>query len=70
MELEDAVTNLFQQTTNLLDVFIRLRDDVGDQIEVAVVSSENDARQLLVDMATIMISSQTLMVQLIARQTT
>jgi hypothetical protein len=70
MELEDAVTNLFQQTTNLLDVCIRLRNDVGEQIEVAVVSSENEARQPLVDMATNMISSQTLMVQLIARQTT
>jgi hypothetical protein len=69
MSIEDSVTNLSQQTSNLLDVVLRLRDDVGEQINVAVVNSENAAVQPLVNMATNLISSQTLLIQLISRQT-
>jgi len=70
MNLADDVTNLTQQTTNLLNVFLTQRDNVGEQIKVAVSDSENAAQEPLVSMAVNLIDTQVLLVQLLSRQNT
>jgi hypothetical protein len=67
MAIEDSVIHMTQQTSNLLDVFLKQRDNVGDQIKVAVAESENAALTPLVGMATNLIDTQTLLVQFIVR---
>jgi len=70
MSLEDDVTNLTQQTTNLLNVFLTQKENVGNQIKVAVAESENAAQEPLISMAVNLIDTQVMLVQLLSRQST
>lgn len=63
--LEDTVSNLSQQVTDLLDTFILQRSTVETRIETAVAASENAAQVPLVNMATNLVLTQALLVTLI-----
>ena len=67
MTVETALADLTQQTTDLLAVCTDLKDDTAQQIVDAVIISENAALIPLVSMASNLIDTQTLVVQLITR---
>jgi hypothetical protein len=67
MTVESALTTLTQETTALIETCTVLKDDVDDRITAAVIVSENAAQIPLVSMASQMIDTQTLVVQLITR---
>jgi hypothetical protein len=65
--LEAEVDELAQQTTNLLDSVLAQKSAVDGIIAAAVLTSVNAAQIPLVSMASHMIDTQTLVVQLITR---
>ncbi len=67
MTVETALDALTLQTTELLDVCTDLKDATAQQIIDAVAVSENAAQIPLVTVATNLIDTQTLVVQLITR---
>jgi|TARA_R110000851_G_scaffold331060_1_gene504700 hypothetical protein len=67
MTVETALDALTLQTTELLDVCTDLKDATAQQIVDAVAVSENAAQIPLVTVATNLIDTQTLVVQLITR---
>jgi hypothetical protein len=67
MTVETALDALTLQTTELLDVCTDLKDATEQQIIDAVAVSENAAQIPLVTVATNLIDTQTLVVQLITR---
>jgi hypothetical protein len=68
MTIETEVANLAQQTTDLLDACLAQVTVVQTSIDDAVALSENAAQIPLVNMAANLIDTQTLVVQLIARE--
>ena len=68
MTVETAIDALTSQTTELLDICTDLKDAATQQIVDAVTVSENAAQIPLVNMAANLIDTQTLVVQLIARE--
>lgn len=67
MSTLDAITNLTQQTTDLLEVFLQQVDVVDQKIEDAVIVSENAAIVPLLTVATNLLNTQALLVTFIAR---
>lgn len=67
MSLEAAVDALTVQTAGLLEVCVALRSDTSQLIAAAVAVSENAAQIPLVQMATNLITTNTLLVTYIAR---
>jgi hypothetical protein len=65
MTVETALADLTLQTTDLLAVCTDLKDATAQQIIDAVAVSENAAQIPLVTVATNLIDTQTLVVQLI-----
>jgi hypothetical protein len=64
--LEAAVSDLTSQTTTLIDIASSIIDDASDNVEAAVLASENAAQVPLAQMAVNLIDMQTLLVNLIA----
>tara|TARA_R110002096_G_scaffold69149_3_gene166396 strand:- start:1540 stop:1758 length:219 start_codon:yes stop_codon:yes gene_type:complete len=66
VELVTAVDSLTTQTTNLLDTCSTLKDDTAQLISAAVVTSVNGTVEPLIQVATNLIDTQTLLVTLIS----
>jgi hypothetical protein len=70
IQLEESVDELTLQTTNLLDTCTSLKDDTALLISEAVETSENGAVEPLLQMATNLIGTQTLLITLITGSNT
>jgi hypothetical protein len=66
MTVEASVITLTTQTTALLDTCVALKDDTAGLIASAVAVSENASQIPLVTVATNMINTQTLFINLLS----
>jgi len=70
MSIETAIDALTIQTTSLLDTCVSLRESTEVRIAEAVTTSVNGTVEPLIQVATNLVGTQTLLVTLIAGGTT
>jgi hypothetical protein len=65
MSIEESISELTEQTSELLEVIVVLKDGVAQQISDAVIVSQNEAIIPLANSVTRLIQTQTLFINLL-----